>query len=139
MIKLLTKYLILLCFGGGIYYSIELLWRSHSHWSMFLTGGLCFIICGLLNEIWNWDTKFWKQVLIGDLCITFIEFCVGCVVNLWLGLAVWDYSQMPLNLLGQICVPFMLLWIPLVIVAIVVDDYLRYWWFKEEKPHYKWF
>lgn len=139
MFKLLNKYLFLLILGGGIYYGVEILFRGYSHWSMFLTGGICFILCGLLNEIWKWDTKFWKQVLIGDLIVTTIEFVIGCIVNLWLGLGIWDYSNMPLNLLGQICVPFMLLWLPLIAFAIILDDHIRYWFFKEEKPHYKWF
>ena len=36
--------------GGALYYVIEILWRGYSHWSMFILGGICFVIMGLLNE-----------------------------------------------------------------------------------------
>ena len=43
---------------------------------------------------------------------------------------------MPGNFLGQICPQFTLAWLALSLVGIVLDDYLRYWLFREEKPHY---
>ena len=61
----------------------------------------------------------------------------GVIVNIWLKLGVWDYSGLPLNILGQVCLPFYFAWVGLSVVAIVFDDYLRYWFFGEEKPHYK--
>ena len=56
-----------------------------------------------------------------------------------LHLNVWDYSNMPLNVLGQICLPFSLLWVIIAIGAIILDDYIRYCFFDEEKPRYKLF
>lgn len=85
-----------------------------------------------------WDTPFWIQDLIGTAIVLLLEFIFGCVLNLWLDLAVWDYSNMPLNIFGQVCLPFTLIWYALVAVAIVLDDYLRYWMFGEEKPTYCW-
>lgn len=41
------------------------------------------------------------------------------------------------NILRQVCLPFYFAWVGLSVVAIVFDDYLRYWFFGEEKPHYK--
>lgn len=99
---------------------------------------LCFILCGLLNEVMSWDTKMWTQMLICTVLITVVEFLSGIILNIWLGLGIWDYSNMPLNILGQICVPFSLLWYFLSAAAIILDDYLRYWFFGEEKPHYIW-
>lgn len=135
----LTKPLILLCIGGLTYVFIELLWRGYSHWTMFVVGGLCGYIIGLINEIFPWDMPIWKQALIGSTVVTMIEFVSGCVINLWLGLNVWDYSNLPFNILGQVCLPFFFLWIFLVTGWIFADDYLRYWLFKEEKPSYKLF
>lgn len=80
----------------------------------------------------------WLQCVIGASIVTVGEFITGCIVNLWLGLMVWDYSNMPFNLLGQICLPFALAWVVLSGVAILIDDYLRYWLFGEDKPHYVW-
>jgi uncharacterized membrane protein len=79
---------------------------------------------------------FWKQCLIGAAVITGLEFLTGLIVNKMCGWAVWDYSGLPLNIMGQICLPYSLLWFVLSGVAIIIDDYLRYWLFGEEKPHY---
>lgn len=122
--------------GGLLYIILELVWRGHSHWTMFVLGGLCFVLIGLINELIPWCMPLWKQALIGAVIITGLELLTGCIVNLWLGWAVWDYSAMPLNLLGQICVPYILLWIPVSLIAIMLDDWLRYWMFDEEQPHY---
>lgn len=120
-----------------MYIALELLWRGHSHWTMFILGGICFAALGLINEVLPWDMPLWKQSLIGACIITALEFVTGCVVNLWLGLGVWDYSHMKGNILGQICPQFFLLWLPVSLSGIVLDDWLRCWWFGEEEPHYK--
>lgn len=135
--KLLLKYLFLLIVGGTTYVGIELLWRGYSHWSMFFLGGLCFICCGLLNEILPWDMVLSKQMLIGAITITTLEFITGCIVNLKLGWNVWDYSNLPLNICGQVCPIFFIAWYYVSGLAIILDDWLRYWIFHEEKPHYK--
>lgn len=124
--------------GGSLYVLFELLWRGYSHWTMFLLGGLCFVLIGAINEFMSWETPIIFQGIIGSFCvITPLEFLTGCVVNLWLGWDVWDYSEIPLNLFGQICLPFSLLWILISIVAVVLDDWIRYFAFGEERPHYK--
>ena len=56
----------------------------------------------------------------------------------WLGLHIWDYSSLPFNLLGQICLPFTVLWFFLALLCIFVDDWLRHILFHEERPHYHW-
>ena len=129
--------LVLIGIGGLLYVLIEILFRGHSHWTMFCVGGLCFWLIGLINEIIPWEMPLWKQCIIGATIVTAVEFLSGCIINLWLGWNVWDYSNMPLNFLGQVCLPFSLLWVLLSAVAIVLDDYLRYWIYGEEKPHYK--
>lgn len=131
------KHLFLFLLGGSIYYSIEILWRGYSHFSMFIVGGLCFIIMGLINEVFSWELYFEYQVCIGLVAVLLFEFIAGCVVNLWLGWNVWDYSQMPFNILGQICLTYAFLWIPIVILGILIDDYVRYKLLNEEKPRYK--
>ena len=130
------KEMILGLVGGIIYIAIELLWRGYSHWSMFVLGGLCFVLLGQINEVIPWDMPLWMQVFIGTAIITAMEFIAGCIVNLWLGWKVWDYSNVPFNVLGQICLPYIVLWIPISLTGILLDDYLRHWIFKEEKPHY---
>ncbi len=133
----LLKYLFLISFGGIVYILIEMLWRGYSHWSMFVLGGLCFLLLGLINEKYTWDIPLFIQMLIGSFIITVMEFIAGCILNLWLGLNVWSYADMPYNILGQVCLPYMILWFFLSPVCIITDDYMRYAFFDEEKPHYK--
>lgn len=134
-----VRLLILFGIGGLLYTVIELIFRGHTHWTMFIVGGLCFVLVGSINEIMPWNTSLILQCVIGAAIITGIEFVSGCIINLWLGWNVWDYSDVPFNLLGQVCLPFSFLWIVLSAIAIVVDDYIRYFLFGEEKPRYKLF
>lgn len=135
--KLFNKYLILFDTGGLLYVLLELLWRGWSHWTMFILGGICFIALGLINEVFPWDMPLWKQMLAGACIVTALEFITGCIVNLWLGWDVWDYSKMPGNILGQVCPQFFMVWIFVSLGGIVLDDWLRYRWFGEVFPHYR--
>lgn len=130
------KYLFLFVTGGLLYNLVEVFYRGWTHWTMFILGGVCFICLGLINEVISWDMPLWQQTLIGASIITVLEFLTGCVVNLWLGWCVWDYSGMPGNILGQVCPQFFVLWFPVALAGIVLDDCLRYWWWQEEQPHY---
>ena len=132
----LLKYYTLGTLGGLIYVFLELMWRGYSHWSMFLLGGICFIALGLINEVIPWEMPLTVQMFIGCVIITVLEFITGCIVNLWLGWNVWDYSDLPYNLLGQISVVSSVGWYFLSAVGIVLDDWLRYIFFGEEKPRY---
>ena len=133
------KYLALGLTGGLLYIVVEMIWRGRSHWTMFVLGGVCFLALGLINEVLSWDTPLWKQVLIGACLITGLEFLTGCIVNLWLGWNVWDYSDIPGNVLGQICPQYFILWLPVSLAGIMLDDWFRYWWWGEEQLHYRLF
>ena len=134
--KILGKYLFLFGIGGFIYALIEIMFRGHTHWTMMILGGICFIAIGLINEFLSWDIPLIAQGIIGSVTITSLEFITGCIVNLKLGWNVWDYSDVLFNVKGQICLPFSVLWVFISVAAIILDDYLRYWIFHEEKPHY---
>lgn len=135
----LFKYFILFLIGGFLYYAIEILWRGYSHWTMFILGGVCFIYAGIQNERTPWEEPLWKQVLKVDVFVLIAEFITGCILNLWLGLNIWDYSNLKFNVLGQSSLLFAVLFLPLCLIAIVLDDYIRYWVFDEEKPRYRLF
>ena len=140
--KRVTKPAVLFCTGGSIYITIEVLWRAFrgsnpTHWTMFVLGGLCFLAIGAINEHFPWEMPFRLQAVIGTAAVLALEFTFGCILNLWLGLNVWDYSDTRFNILGQVCVPFAFAWFFLVGVGIVLDDYLRYWIFGEDKPKYR--
>ena len=104
---------------------------------MFFVGGVCFLLVGLINEWLSWETPLVLQMLIAAAMITLVEFLSGCVLNIWLGLEIWDYSHLPFNLLGQVSLLYSFLWYILSAVGIVLDDYFRYFLFGEGKPKYK--
>lgn len=91
------KSTILAVIGGLIYILIELLWRGHTHISMFILGGVCFVAIGLINELFPWELGIVWQSMIGAVIVTVCEFITGLVVNVWLGLNVWDYSNYALQ------------------------------------------
>jgi len=134
--KRFLKILVLLMVGGAIYTVLELLFRGRSHLSMFLVGGICFVSIGGLNNWFPWEMPIIQQMALSAIIVTVVEFVSGIILNLWLGWGVWDYSNMPFNILGQICLPFTVFWFLLSSVAIVLDDYLRWCWFGEEFPEY---
>lgn len=95
--------------GGLAYGVIELLWRGHTHWSMLALGGLCFEMIGHIHRRWQ-DRPLVLRCGLCTFGVTAMEFISGCVLNLWLRLAVWDYSHMRFQLLGQICLLYSLFW-----------------------------
>ena len=136
-LKITIKYLFLGVIGSIVYMSLEILWRGYTHWTMGVLGGICFICLGLINEILSWETPLVLQMFIGGTIITVLELITGCIVNLWLGWNIWNYTWQP-NLWGQISLYSSIGWIGLSLIGIVLDDYLRFWLFHEDKPRYKW-
>lgn len=132
----LFKLILLFLMGGFIYGAIEIGFKGSTHFSMFITGGLCFVLMGGLNSYVDRNMPLLLQMLLSSLIVTVLEFICGCVVNLWLGMYVWDYSSMPLNLLGQVCLPFTLIWFFLSLAGILLDDFFREKMFCEEKRKY---
>ncbi len=109
-VKQLKKNLALFLTGGTIYPALEILCRGKTDFSMALAGGAC--LC-LINSICNGRLRAMPlsvRCFAGSSIITAVEFGTGVVVNLILKMNVWDYSQMPMNILGQICMPFSILW-----------------------------
>ena len=107
--KKISEYLFLWGIGGWIYYSLEIIFRGFSHWSMFLLGGICMMFFTYQGELVHWQDDFLRQVLRCSIFVTAMEFITGIIVNKWFALHVWDYSCMPFQLFGQICLPFMIL------------------------------
>ena len=109
--------------GGAVYTAAELLWRGHSHWTMTLTGGACALLIHLANRRLR-DRSIILRCCAGCGIITAAEFIVGCIVNLWLGWNVWDYSGMRFNLLGQICLLYSVMWTFMSLPAIALSTWL---------------
>lgn len=106
------KTTVLFYLGGMLYTALELLWRGRSHGSMFVLGGLCFVLVGRLGQTGLPEPVV---VLLGAALVTACELGMGLLVNrTW---QVWDYRGMILNYRGQICLGFSLLWMPLCLIA----------------------
>lgn len=102
-----------------MYVVLEYFWRGWSHISMFITGGVALVL--LDGVVTRFSTL--PLVLLCAICtliITALEFIAGAVVNVRLGLKVWDYSHLPYNLYGQICLRYSLLWFGLSVPAVTV-------------------
>jgi len=54
-----------------------------------------------------------------------LELAAGLILNVWLGLGVWDYSRLPGNILGQICPQYTLAWAALMVVAIKLENLMH--------------
>ncbi|MGN0459994.1 MAG: hypothetical protein ACI4HL_03665 [Ruminococcus sp.] len=95
---------------GGVSYSlIEILWRGHTHYTMVLLGGICFLSLYKLFYAMR-DYSLLEKCVAGALLITALEFTVGCIVNLVLHMNVWNYGSMPFNILGQVCILYSTYW-----------------------------
>lgn len=133
--KKIWRSLILWYLGGMLYTGIELLWRGWSHGSMFIAGGVCLLLIGALG-MWESPLPIVWRMPLGAAIITAVELSAGLIVNR--SHTVWDYSALPFNFHGQICLPFSLLWIPVSLAAIAAFDIARRLLFHEPFPHYNW-
>lgn len=131
--KPLTLYTI----GGIAYYMVEMLYRGYSSWTMIIVGGLVFMLIGNINEHLSWKTLLWKQCGIATIIVLIVEFISGCIINLYFNMNIWDYSDLPYNLYGQICLYYSIIWYFLSIIAIILDDLLRWLLYKEKFEGYK--
>ena len=100
---------VLFYIGGTAYMTLEFLYRGRSHGSMFLLGGLCFLLVG------GGIGRLKRLPLIARLIcsagiITILELATGLLFNQ--DYTVWDYRSLPYQFQGQICLRYSLLWIP---------------------------
>lgn len=114
-----------MCFalGAVIYGLVEVVIRGYTHWTMAIAGGLVMVIFNFISR--KTRLGLISRCLIGAAVITAIEFAFGMVVNVALGWNVWDYSDKPLNLYGQICPLFSIGWFFISIPAFWVCERLQ--------------
>ena len=108
--------------GGLLYGAAEIIWRGWTHWTMLICGGLCFTLMYLISSL---EFGLLKKCFLSAVAITTVEYFTGRLVNLRLGMMVWDYSDMPFHLSGQICPQFSLLWLLLSLPGLYLCSALR--------------
>lgn len=111
------RQLILFYIGGTAYMILEFLWRGRSHGSMFLLGGLCFLLVGGGAQKYSRIPLPLRLVLSAGV-ITALELATGLLFNR--DFQVWDYRDQPFQYRGQICLAFSLLWIPVSLMAMAL-------------------
>lgn len=134
--KRVLEYVFLWTVGGAIYYSFEMIFRGFSHWSMFVLGGLCFLFFWLQAHWTKWNDAMWIQVVRCTIFVVACEFITGIIVNKWMKWHVWDYSDQPYQLFGQICLPFATIFSGMCAIGIILSGRMMHILFGEEKPNY---
>jgi len=122
LVRNLPVFISIFTFGGITYSSLEVAYRGSSHWTMTITGGLCFFMLYMIAIYIK--ASFWKKAAFGAFLITCTEFVVGIIVNKVLGWEIWDYSDLPFNFMGQICLGFTIMWVGLSVVSIWLCKYI---------------
>ncbi len=92
----------LLTAGSSLYYLLEVLLRGFSHWTMAVCGGLCLLAIYYMNSRLI-EFPLLLRASLAAAIITVVELAAGCLLNLGLGLNIWDYSGRAAHLWGQIC------------------------------------
>ena len=130
------------CFVGTVYFLIEVVYKTAIgfpegiSWTMLVLALVIGIVMERMGANLSWRCPIWAQALFCGAAITTAEFVTGCIVNLWLGWGVWDYSNLPGNSMGQICPQFSAIWFIISGPAIVALDWIRYAVRGGEKPYY---
>ena len=126
-----AKPLILWFFLGEQYFVIEAVYRQfwkggeQAHLAMLAVGGTACVLVGAINQ----KPRFYRmpmlaQAVIGALLVLVVELAAGLILNVWLGLEIWDYSHLPFNLWGQVCPQFAATWLFFMPICICMEDFL---------------
>ncbi len=119
----LSQLLFSFLMGYFCYSLIEIVMRGYTHWTMSLTGGAVLSVLYAINS--RSSVTLVRSCVAGTLVITATELTVGIFDKVIMPWHVWDYSDMPFNFLGQICIPFSCLWFVLCIPARLLCRQMR--------------
>ena len=131
--------------GGTVYFLLEVAYKTITRepwrisWTMLVVAILLTVAVERCGEQLPWRVPLWLQALCCAVLVTAVELAAGLILNVWLGLGVWDYSHLPGNFMGQICPQFFGVWFVLCLVFIPAFDWLRYLVEGGERPRYKGF
>lgn len=131
--------------GGTVYFLLEVAYKTirgepqRISWTMLVLAVLLTIPVERCGEQLPWHVPLWLQALASAVLATAVELAAGLILNVWLGLGVWDYSRLPGNFLGQICPQFFVVWWGLCFLFIPVFDWMRWSVEGGQRPRYKGF
>lgn len=135
--KMAMRLILFYCFAGGVYMSIELLYRQYTDYHMFYLAGFIGLLLLVVNEWLSYDTDFLLQVFICGTVALLAELACGVLFNS--DFHIWDYRELPYNFMGQIQLYFAVIWYILSAIFIPILDYIDFHMFPREgvkKPYY---
>lgn len=127
---------------GTLYFFMEVILKTAQgrpesiSWTMLALATVLAIPLDLFGAPLYGKLSLPVQSLICALLITAAEFAAGLILNVHLGLGIWDYSDKPGNLMGQVCPQFFIIWIFLSAAGIVMLDWMRYIISGGQRPRY---
>ena len=95
-----------------------------------------------INNKFSFNVDLLLQTTIGTVICSVLEGLFGLVLNVWLNLNIWDYSNLstPSFFYGQVNLLFCLAWFALSCVGIILCDAINYYVFDlYVRPYYKLF
>lgn len=120
--KIIITQIILFLIGAIIYPCIELIYKAgNTHWTMALVGGIALTTVIDVNIIFKKVPLIFRAI-VATLSVTLIELISGLIINKWLQLKVWDYTNSPYNICGQICLKFSIYWFLLCTTVIILFE-----------------
>ena len=122
--KNISFYLFLFILGAAGYSLLEIIWKGSTHWSMALDGGICLVMINTINSHFE-NSSLLLRAFLCTLFITVLELITGVIFNLYLKMAIWDYSDRFMNFYGQICLLYSFLWFLLSYFILYVMQRLR--------------
>lgn len=134
--------MLLWVWGGAVYFLMEVGWKTWRgnpegiSWTMLVVAMVLCVPIERAGAELPWRAPIWLQALVCGALVTGAELAAGLVLNVWLGLGIWDYGHLWGNLWGQICPQFAALWWGLCLIFIPVFDWMRYAVAGGERPHY---
>lgn len=134
--------MLLWTWGGTVYFLLEVLYKTATHeperisWTMLVLAIVLTIPVERCGEQLPWVVPLWLQALACAVLVTAAELAAGLVINVWLGLGVWDYSRLWGNFMGQICPQFAVVWWLLCLAFIPAFDWMRYAVEGGDRPKY---
>ena len=135
--------MLLWSWGGTVYFLLEVVFKTprgepeQISWTMLVPAVILTIPVERCGEQLPWEVPLWLQALACALLVTAVELVAGVILNIWLGLDIWDYSHLPFNLWGQVCPQFSVVWWFLCLVFIPAFDWLRWSVEGGQKPRYR--
>ncbi len=131
MLKQKRYYLLIFAIGAVGYCLLEVLWRGFTHPTMAFAGGFSFVLIFTVERHLK-QLKLIYRAIPSGLGITLIEALFGAVFNLTLGSNVWDYSAIPINWQGQICLLYTVLWCFLSVPLLYLSEKLQKTFFENK-------